>query len=280
MVPAIEPHMRDERRAALVLLGIAVASSAIVACEPRKAKPRASAGGTATTATAAPPAREGPSQVVVPLEVKGGKAALPAAKVAGTGESDLEREAREEANGAAAANTLVLGSKIPSAANVPWPEVPPSRAEALGSAFRPVTLAADALLELARKAPELARFGPDFALFAKEDVGRVTNVNGQAFQRLTFTTEPLLWQPKHGLLLLLVPYRGSKGSVLAAYWALEGGGHRLAAAFALKDEAVPMALVYESHKREELHWSACWNCPGGQGEVLVKEDGRVVIAQR
>jgi hypothetical protein len=209
--------------------------------------------------------------------MKGGKATLPAPK---TAESDLEREAREEASGAAASATIALGSKFPSAANVPWPEVPPARSDALGSAFRPASVASDELLDLARKAPELARFGPDFALFAKDDVGRVTNVNGQAFQTLTFTVEPVLWQPKQGVLLLLVPYKGAKGAVLAAFWELEGGGHRLASAFALKDEPVPMALVYEPKKREELHWSACWNCPGGQGEVLLKEDGRVVIAQR
>jgi hypothetical protein len=272
--------MRDERRAALVFLGIAAASCVLVACEPRKAKPRASAGVDAAVATKPAASAEGAGPVVVPLEVKGGKATLPMAKTNASGESDLEREAREEASGAAVSATLVLGSKIPSAANVPWPEVPKPRTEALGSPFRPVSFPAEELLELARKAPELARFGPDFALFSKEDVGRVTNVNGPAFQRLTFSTEPLLWQPRQGVLLLVVPYRGSKGSVLAAYWELEGGGHRLASAFALKEEPVPMALVYESHKREELHWSACWNCPGGQGEVLVKEDGRVVIAQR
>jgi hypothetical protein len=276
----MKPPMRRVRRAGLALLGLSAAAVSLGACEPRKAKPRASTVGAAVTNAQRRAAPEGPSQVVVPLEVKGGKAALPPAKVAGSGESDLEREAREEASGAAAANALVLGSKIPSAANVPWPAVPPSRSDALGSAFRPVSIAAEELLDLARKAPELARFGPDFALFTKEDVGCVTNVNGQAFQRLTFTTEPLLWQPKQGVFLLVVPYRGGKGSVLAAFWELDGGGHRLAAAFALKDEPVPMALVYESHKREELHWSACWNCPGGQGEVLVKEDGRVVIAQR
>jgi hypothetical protein len=251
----------------------------LVACEPRKAKVRPLPSGGAQAASVAAP--EGSATVaapvVVPLEMKGGKATLPAPK---TAESDLEREAREEASGAAASATIALGSKFPSAANVPWPDVPPARSDALGSAFRPASVASDELLDLARKAPELARFGPDFALFAKDDVGRVTNVNGQAFQTLTFTVEPVLWQPKQGVLLLLVPYKGAKGAVLAAFWELEGGGHRLASAFALKDEPVPMALVYEPKKREELHWSACWNCPGGQGEVLLKEDGRVVIAQR
>jgi hypothetical protein len=265
-------------RRGLVVLGVVAGAAVLLGCEPRKPRPRPAPAPGAPSAAAV--SDGSPSQVVVPLEVKGGKAALPPAKTTAGGESDLEREAREEASGAASAQTLVLGSKIPSASNVPWPEVPPRRSDALGSAFRPVTIAAEELLELARKAPELARFGPDFALFTKDDVGRVTNVNGQAFQRLAFTTEPLLWQPRQGLLLLLVPYRGSKGSVLAAFWELEGGGHRLASAFGLKDEPVPMALVYETHKREELHWSACWNCPGGQGEVLVKEDGRVVIAQR
>ncbi len=272
--------MRVQRRAALVLLGPAFAVCGLAACEPRKPKARASAVGAVSAHEPIVAAPEGPAQVVVPLEVKGGKASLPAVKAPNGGDHEIEREAREEASGAAAPNLLVLGSKIPSASNVPWPEVPPNRADALGSAFRPVTILADELLGLARRAPELARFGPEFTLFAKEDVGRVTNVNGPAFQRLTFTTEPVLWQPKQGVLLLVVPYRGSKGSVVAAFWELDGGGHRLAAAFALADEAVPMALVYEAHKREELHWSACWNCPGGQGEVLLKDDGRVVIAQR
>jgi hypothetical protein len=264
----------------LLAIGAGSALSMLSACEPRKARPRAAkvdAPARDVAADSPTPVSAVASPVVVPLEMKGGKATLPVPK---TAENDLEREAREEASGAAASATIALGSKFPSPSNVPWPEVPPPRTDALGSAFRPVSIGQDELVDLARKAPELARFGPEFALFTKDDVGRVTNVNGVAFQSLTFTVEPLLWQPKQGVLLLLVPYRGTKGAVLAAYWELEGGGHRLASAFALKDEAVPMALVYEPKKREELHWSACWNCPGGQGEVMLKDDGRVVIAQR
>jgi hypothetical protein len=274
--------MRRVRRAALVVLGVVASAATLGACEPRKARPRAGAVATGNVAGETAPARgaAGPAQVVVPLEVKGGKAVAPVAKVGGAGESDLEREAREEASGAATSATIPLGTKIPSAANVPWPEVPPQRSDALGSPFRPVSTPAEELVALAKAAPALARFGPDFTLFAKDDVGRVTNVNGPAFQALTFTVEPVLWQPNRGVLLLLVPYRGTNGSVLAAYWVLEGGGYRLASAFGLDREPVPMALVYEPRKREEMHWSACWNCPGGQGEVLLKEDGRVVIAQR
>jgi hypothetical protein len=273
--------MRRVRRAPLALLGLSAVVALLGACEPRKARPRASAAiadGAAPEAASSSPS--GPSRVVVPLEVKGGKAVAPAAKAGGGGESDLEREAREEASGAGTSAVIALGSKIPSAANVPWPDVPPPRTDALGSAFRPVTTPPEDLVALAKGAAPLARFGPEFALFAKEEVGRVTNVNGVAFQSLTFTVEPVLWQPKQGVLLLLVPYRGTKGSVLAAFWALEGGGFRLASAFGLDQEPLPMALVYEPRKREELRWSACWNCPGGQGEVLLKEDGRVVIAQR
>lgn len=274
--------MRRVRRAALAFSGLVALAALAAACEPRKARTRTGSatrvdGGAAEVALGAP---AGPSNVVVPLDVKNGKAVAPVAKAVGAGETDLEREAREEASGGAGTATIALGTKIPSAANVPWPEVPPPRADALGSAFRPVTTPAEELVALAKSAPPLARFGPDFALFAKDDVGRVTNVNGVAFQSLTFTVEPVLWQPKQGVLLLLVPYRGTKGAVLAAFWALEGGGYRLASAFGLDQEPVPMALVYEPKKREELRWSACWNCPGGQGEVLLKEDGRVVIAQR
>jgi hypothetical protein len=275
--------MRRVRRAALALLSLSAVAAGLAACEPRKARPRGSAvasAGDAGGAEAAARGASGPSQIVVPLDVKGGKAVAPSAKAAGAGENDLEREAREEASGAASGAVMALGTKIPSAANVPWPEVPPPRTDALGSAFRPVSTPPDELLALAKAAAPLARFGPEFALFAKDDVGRVTNVNGVAFQSLTFTVEPVLWQPKQGVLLLLVPYRGTNGAVLAAFWALEGGGYRLASAFGLDREPVPMALVYEPRKREELHWSACWNCPGGQGEVLLKEDGRVVIAQR
>ena len=226
-----------------------------------------------------------PNAVVIPLESRDGRASpLPVA----VKETSLEREAREEATGAAGRSdadrispiSLVLGAKFPSPANVPWPAVPAPRTDALGTGFRPANLPVSELVELAKQAPELTRFGPEFGVFGKDEVGRVTSITGEAFSRLTFTVEPVLWNPKPGLLLLLVPYRGSKGAVLAAFWELDGGAHRIAAAFALKDEPVPMALVYDPGKREELRWSACWNCPGGQGEIIVKDDGRIVIAQR
>jgi hypothetical protein len=155
--------------------------------------------------------------------------------------------------------------------------VPPPPSSETYPFFRKTSLALDELGKLVTAAPQLGRVGTELAFFDPQDGSYIVRSNADR-QGITFTTQPVLWNPEPGQQVLVVSARGKATSFVAAWWVLPDGGYRLASTFVMMGEIAPVALAYRSTERT-LWWTSCWQCPGETGHVSLREDHHVVIVQ-
>lgn len=145
------------------------------------------------------------------------------------------------------------------------------------------------LAALLAQTPELARVREGFQTFSPAAITEVMNhgaTNVAMHPEMSFTVAPVRWSPTFGEELLVFAGMSTVGSFVAAFWVLPPeDGHtpryRHASSFILAGDRVALALGYSRTTREELQWSACWNCGGEHGAVrYLREESRVVIVQR
>jgi hypothetical protein len=156
---------------------------------------------------------------------------------------------------------------------------PPFREEPMGVAQLAQIVAT--IAELARVRDGLAIFGPA-AITEVLNHGATTAAN---HPEVTFTVSPVRWSPTFGEELLVFTATSNVGSFVAALWVLPGEGrtprYRHAASFILAGDRVSMTLGYGPNTREEIQWSACWNCGGEHGVLhYARDEARVIAVQR
>jgi hypothetical protein len=164
--------------------------------------------------------------------------------------------------------------------SVPYPrEVsrPPFREEPMTSAQ---------VAEIMATIPELARVRDGFTLFSQPAINEVLNhgaTTADLHPEVSFTVQPVRWSPTFGEELFVFVGLSTVGSFVAALWVLptedgRGTRYRHATSFILAGDRVAMTLAHSRNTREELQWSACWNCGGEHGLIHYDRENATVIA--
>ncbi|MEI8256634.1 MAG: hypothetical protein WCJ30_13250, partial [Deltaproteobacteria bacterium] len=153
--------------------------------------------------------------------------------------------------------------------------------------FREEPMSVSQLAQIVSQIPELARVRDGLAIFSPGAVAEVLNhgaTTAEQHPEMTFTVNPVRWSPTFGEELLVFTAMSTVGSFVAALWVLpapDGHGvrYRHASSFILAADRISMTLGYGRATREEVQWSACWNC-GGEHGVVHYENAHVVTVQR
>jgi hypothetical protein len=164
-----------------------------------------------------------------------------------------------------------------SASETPYP------GESSRPTFASAQVELDVLRTILRTVPQLAPYANDFTPFSAEEVDQALSRNDLGRESLpwNFPTGVLEWSPEQGERVWVVAGTGAGSSVVAALYPLPDGSYVHAASFVLKDEPVPVALAWDDAHPLQIHWTACWGCPGEGGTVDYRpEDGRVVVVHR
>ena len=146
-------------------------------------------------------------------------------------------------------------------------------------AFRASDLDAPRVNKIFATIPELSRLGSDVRFYDPADVKNIVGRSGASSDGITVSTAPVLWSPENGAELLVLTGRSKSAAFIVALYPLPNEKYRLASYFLLLGDLSPVALAYDSHRRQELIWTACWGCAGEQGSVRVRDDHHVVIVQ-
>jgi hypothetical protein len=147
--------------------------------------------------------------------------------------------------------------------------------------FRRVELAPSALAEMLKSVPQLRKLSGDVKYFdesaAKEVLSRADA--GAPPANVNLTTAPLLWNPTPGEEILLVTGIAGDDSFIVAFYRLPGERHRIGSSLVLRKERGPIALAFNGYVKRRLSWATCWECPGEWGNIVYREENRVVITQ-
>jgi hypothetical protein len=155
--------------------------------------------------------------------------------------------------------------------------------------FREQPMSTEQLAAIVATIPELHRVREGLTMFSAAAITEVMNHGSTSVAmhpEATFTVQPLRWSPTFGEELLVFTATSAVGSFVAALWVLpaeDGRGERYkhAASFILAGDRVAMTLAHTRATREELQWSACWNCGGEHGVITYdREHARVIAVQR
>lgn len=167
-----------------------------------------------------------------------------------------------------------------SAPSLPYPREisrPPFRAE-------PMTTAQ--VSEIMATIPELSRVRAGFTMLGPAAINEVLNhgaTTAELHPEATFSVQPVRWSPTFGEEILVFVGTSTVGSFVAALWVLpsETGQperYKHAASYILAGDRVAMTLAHTRGTREEIQWSACWNCGGEHGLVTYDRVRAHVIA--
>lgn len=141
--------------------------------------------------------------------------------------------------------------------------------------FREEPMSVSQLAQIVSQVPELARVRDGLAIFSPAATAEVLNhgaTTAEQHPEVTFTVNPVRWSPTFGEDLLVFTAMSTVGSFVAALWVVpsaDGHGvrYRHASSFILAGDRISMTLAYGPSTREEVQWSACWNCGGEHGVV-------------
>jgi formylglycine-generating enzyme required for sulfatase activity len=155
--------------------------------------------------------------------------------------------------------------------------------------FREQPMNTAQLAEIVATIPELNRVREGLTMFSVASINEVMNHGATSVAmhpEASFTVQPLRWSPTFGEELLVFTATSTVGSFVAALWVLpteDGRGERYkhAASFILAGDRVAMTLAHTRTTREEVQWSACWNCGGEHGVITYdRENARAIAVQR
>jgi hypothetical protein len=175
-----------------------------------------------------------------------------------------------------APSASTIAFTMPSGAAPPPPLVPGEPKPT----FRKANVDAAKLGKIFGALPELARIGSDVRLFDPND-GSYLLRSDAPHPGITFTTQPILYSPETGLELLVVTGATKGASFVVALYVLPDEQYRVGSYFLMLHDIAPVALAYDpAAKDKRLMWTSCWQCPGEEGFVSVRDDRRVVIVQK
>lgn len=155
--------------------------------------------------------------------------------------------------------------------------------------FREQPMNTAQLSQIVATIPELARVRDGLTMLSVAAINEVMNHGATSVAlhpEATFTVQPVRWSPTFGEELLVFTATSTVGSFVAALWVLpteDGRGERYkhAASYILAGDRVAMTLAHMRTTREEIQWSACWNCGGEHGVVTYdRENARAIAVQR
>jgi formylglycine-generating enzyme required for sulfatase activity len=155
--------------------------------------------------------------------------------------------------------------------------------------FREQPMTTAELSQIVATIPELVRVREGFSMLPAAAVNEVMNHGATTtlmHPEVSCTVQPVRWSPTFGEELLAFVGTSNAGSFVAALWVLpteDGRGvrYRHAASFILAGDRVAMTLAHARTTREEVQWSACWNCGGEHGVLSYdRETARVIAVQR
>ena len=130
--------------------------------------------------------------------------------------------------------------------------------------------------------PQLAHYAKDLAYFTEKEAIEVVMNRGDAGSIKpgpVITTGPVLWNPVANDEVVVLALKAKNASMILAYYRLPDEKYRLASSLVLKDEPGPMVLSFTNFQKKRVTWSTCWECPGEQGAVELKDGKRVVVVQ-
>ncbi len=148
--------------------------------------------------------------------------------------------------------------------------------------FRKVDLAPAALEEMLRSVPQLRKLTADVKYFdetAAKEVVLARADAGAPPANVLLTTAPLLWNPVPGEEILVVTGAAGEDAFVVAFYRLPGERHRVGSSLVLRKEKGPIALGFNGYVKRRLTWAACWECPGEWGNIVYREENRVVVTQ-
>lgn len=220
--------------------------------------------------------REWTASDVAPVEeVVAGAAAVRGARAdaAATDHRCAERAAVDPASGSSDIGFRCCGGEAPSA-TIPSPTWKPT--------FRRVELSASALGEMLRSVPQLRKLTGEVKYFdeggASKDVLSRADA-GAPPTNVNLTTSPLLWNPVPGEEILLVTGAAGDDAFVVAFHRLPGERHRIGSSLLLRKEKGPIVLGFNGYVKRRLQWATCWECPGEWGNIVYRDENRVVITQ-
>jgi hypothetical protein len=155
--------------------------------------------------------------------------------------------------------------------------------------FREEPMTTAQLAQIVATIPELTRVREGFSMLPSAAITEVMNHGSTSVAQhpeATFTVQPVRWSPTFGEELLVFVGTSTVGSFVAALWVLPPDGgtserFKHAASFILAGDRVAMTLAHSRTTREELQWSACWNCGGEHGAITYdRQNARVIAVQR
>jgi len=155
--------------------------------------------------------------------------------------------------------------------------------------FREQPMTTAELSQIVSQIPELTRVRDGFSMLPSAAITEVMNHGATSVAlhpEATFTIQPVRWSPTFGEELLVFTATSAVGSFVAALWVLptesgQGERYKHAASFILAGDRVAMTLAHTRNTREEIQWSACWNCGGEHGIITYdRENARAIAVQR
>lgn len=220
--------------------------------------------------------REWTSSDVAPVEeVVAGAAAVRGARAdaSATDHRCAKRSAVDPKVGADDLGFRCCGGEAPTA-TIPSPTWKPT--------FRRVDLPASALGEMLRTVPQLRKLTGEVKYFdevAAKDVLARADAGAPPDKNINLTTAPLLWNPAPGEEILVVTGAAGDDAFVVAFYRLPGERHRIGSSLVLRKEKGPIALAFNGYVKRRLQWATCWECPGEWGNIVYRDENRVVITQ-
>ncbi len=128
----------------------------------------------------------------------------------------------------------------------------------------------------------LAPYATTFEPSTDADVDRALGGGGKtrADVQMHFVSGLLSWAPIPGEHAWVFTGRSERGGLIVVLHPMPDGSFVPAASFELRGEQDAIAIGYDHTSPTTLYWASCWGCPGENGTIALREDGRIVIAQQ
>ncbi len=153
--------------------------------------------------------------------------------------------------------------------------------EAEREVFAPVEVSTDRLREIAAGVPELAPYAESLSFFGQEarlSVFTRGDVDRSASGAYNLVAGMLAWTPVRGDTLWVFAGHSGPHRIVSALHPLEDGRFVSAATFVMRDDPVPVLLLFHRQRPASLKWTTCWGCRGEEGWVSRSARGAFQIA--
>jgi hypothetical protein len=145
--------------------------------------------------------------------------------------------------------------------------------------FTKTTMDLKKVQKLLSAIPQLAHYAKDVTFFNEDEAVKTVLSRGDGGVKPgpALTTSPVSWTPVPTEEVVVMALRAKTASLIVAFYHLPEDRYRLASSLVLKDELGPVVLSFTSFNKKRVSWSTCWDCPGEQGAVELKDGRRIVV---